>query len=95
MACSMDGSAISMCAISTTLRCVVCWYSLPNSSSMRLESLRREPWSTMTTPTAGSAAAAAGRAPAPHLSVVPEQQPWRWIQGPLRQLVGADGRCAT
>lgn len=58
MACSMLGSAISMCAGSTTACEVRALKSSQNSSSISLEALRREPWSTITMPTPSWPAAA-------------------------------------
>jgi hypothetical protein len=55
MACSMVGSASSMCATSTTAAPVVRLYSSTNSNSMSLDSALREPWSTMTTPVVAAA----------------------------------------
>ena len=57
-ACSMSGSAISMCASSTIGRPVWSLYILTNSSSRSFEAFRLDPWSTMTTPITSSAAEA-------------------------------------
>ena len=57
-ACSMSGSAISMCASSTIGRPDSSLYILTNSSSRSFEAFRLDPWSTMTTPNTSSAAEA-------------------------------------
>eukprot|EP00955_Chlamydomonas_euryale_P023796 250757-Chlamydomonas_euryale.AAC.6 len=62
MACSMVGSASSMCASSTTDMPVVSRYNATNSDSIALDSARREPWSTITTPTASDASPPAAAA---------------------------------